>query len=85
MTDSNEQETKRPLSLARPGGRLELKKPIDAGSGQVRQSFPHGRTKTVTVEVRKKRVVAPATGPEDRKSTRLNSSHRIASRMPSSA
>ena len=59
MTDSNEQETKRPLSLARPGGRLELKKPIDAGSGQVRQSFPHGRTKTVTVEVKKKRAVEP--------------------------
>ncbi|MDB5361521.1 MAG: hypothetical protein JWO51_2818, partial [Rhodospirillales bacterium] len=59
MTDSNEQETKRPLSLARPSGRLELKKPIDAGSGQVRQSFPHGRSKTVTVEVKKKRAVEP--------------------------
>ena len=59
MTDSNEQETKRPLSLARPGGRLELKKPIDAGSGQVRQSFPHGRSKTVTVEVKKKRAIEP--------------------------
>ncbi|HLZ66852.1 MAG TPA: translation initiation factor IF-2 [Aliidongia sp.] len=59
MTDSNEQETKRPLSLARPGGRLELKKPIEAGSGQVRQSFPHGRSKTVTVEVKKKRAIEP--------------------------
>jgi translation initiation factor IF-2 len=57
MTDNNEQETKRPLSLARPGGRLELKKPIE--SGQVRQSFPHGRSKTVTVEVKRKRVVEP--------------------------
>ncbi|HWE76329.1 MAG TPA: translation initiation factor IF-2, partial [Stellaceae bacterium] len=28
-------------------------------TGQVRQSFPHGRTKTVQVEVRKKRVVGP--------------------------
>jgi translation initiation factor IF-2 len=60
MTDNSEQETKRPLSLARPGGRLELKKPIDAGSGQIRQSFTHGRSKPVTVEVKKKRIVEPA-------------------------
>jgi translation initiation factor IF-2 len=66
MTDSNEQETKRPLSLTtRPAGtgasapgRLELKKPMDpAGQGQVRQSFSHGRSKTVTVEVKKKRAI----------------------------
>src|SRR6266852_4033405 len=60
MTDSNEQEQKRPLTLARPGGRLELRKPVE--SGQVRQSFPHGRSKTVMVEVRKKRVIAPTAG-----------------------
>ncbi len=60
MTDNNDQETKRPLTLARPSaGRLELKKPLDAGQGQVRQSFPHGRTKTVTVEVKKKRAIEP--------------------------
>ncbi len=57
MTDNNEQETKRPLSLAKPGGRLELKKPAE--SAQVRQSFSHGRSKAVTVEVKKKRVVDP--------------------------
>src|ERR1700730_2450779 len=58
MTDNNEQETKRPLTLGRPGGsRLELRKPIE--TGQVRQSFPHGRSKTVPVEVRRKRVVPP--------------------------
>jgi len=45
------------LSLGRPGGKLELRKPIE--TGQVRQSFPHGRTKTVQVEVRKKRAVSP--------------------------
>jgi translation initiation factor IF-2 len=54
MTDNTDQE-KRPLSLVRPGGRLELRKPIE--TGQVRQSFPHGRSKTVQVEVRKKRAV----------------------------
>jgi translation initiation factor IF-2 len=57
MTDNAEQD-KRPLSLGQPGGgRLALRKPIE--TGQVRQSFPHGRSKTVQVEVRKKRAVGP--------------------------
>ncbi len=42
------------LSLS-PRGRLELKKTVDAG--QVRQSFSHGRSKVVAVEVRKKRTL----------------------------
>src|ERR1700733_6968430 len=57
MSDNTDQEAKRPLSLIRPGGKLELRKPIE--TGQVRQSFPHGRSKTVQVEVRKKRAVGP--------------------------
>ncbi len=60
MSDATEQEQKRPLTLARSGARLELRKSVEAG--QVRQSFSHGRSKTVTVEVRKKRVIAPAAG-----------------------
>jgi translation initiation factor IF-2 len=61
MTDKSEEQEKRPLSLIRPGGsRLELRKPIE--TGQVRQSFPHGRSKTVQVEVRKKRAVTPGSG-----------------------
>jgi len=61
MTDKTEEQEKRPLSLGRPGGsRLELRKPIE--TGQVRQSFPHGRSKTVQVEVRKKRAVTPVPG-----------------------
>ncbi|HXE16320.1 MAG TPA: translation initiation factor IF-2 [Stellaceae bacterium] len=60
MSETNETDTKQKLSLGR-GGKLELKRPAEPG--QVRQSFPHGRTKTVTVEVRKKRVVPP-TAPE---------------------
>jgi translation initiation factor IF-2 len=59
MTDNTEQETKKSLTLNRPG-RLELKKTVDAGS--VRQSFPHGRTKTVQVEVKRKRTFAPGAG-----------------------
>ncbi len=54
-------DDKRPLSLgARPGGKIEIRKPIETGS--VRQSFPHGRSKTVQVEVRKKRA-GPGAGP----------------------
>jgi translation initiation factor IF-2 len=55
MTDKG--DDKRPLTLVRPGPKLEVRKPIETGS--VRQSFPHGRSKTVQVEVRKKRVLAP--------------------------
>src|SRR5438067_12317722 len=61
MTEANEQEQKRPLTL-RSGGTLGLRRPIE--TGQVGQSFSHGRSKQVTVEVRKKRVIAPGTAPE---------------------
>ena len=54
MTEqTEEQNPKKKLSLSRPG-RLELNKTVDAG--QVRQSFSHGRSKAVTVEVRRKRT-----------------------------
>lgn len=52
MTNSHDQDRK-PLRLSQPG-RLELKKTVE--TGQVRQSFSHGRSKVVTVEVRKKRT-----------------------------
>jgi translation initiation factor IF-2 len=65
MTEANEQETheqeKRPLTL-RSGGTLGLRRPVE--TGQVRQSFSHGRSKAVTVEVRKKRVIVPGAAPE---------------------
>ena len=54
MTDINEPSAaKKTLGLSL-GGKLELKKTIDVG--QVRQSFSHGRSKAVTVEVKRKRV-----------------------------
>src|SRR5438477_11293360 len=59
MTDTKE-DSKRKLALGAKPGRLELK---SSETGQVRQSFPHGRTKTVQVEVRKKRTFAPGQGP----------------------
>ncbi len=58
MTDATKDE-KKPLTLARPG-KLELKKTVE--TGQIRQSFSHGRTKAVTVEVRKKRTFTAGEG-----------------------
>jgi translation initiation factor IF-2 len=55
MTDTKEHNPR--ISLARPSGRLELKKTVD--SGMVRQSFSHGRSKAVAVEVKRKRGVKP--------------------------
>ncbi|TCS65059.1 translation initiation factor IF-2 [Varunaivibrio sulfuroxidans] len=52
MSDTKDTD-KKPLSLNRPG-KLELKKRVE--TGQVRQSFSHGRSKMVTVEVKKKRT-----------------------------
>ena len=53
MPETKETDSKKPLSLSRPG-RLELKKTVDAG--MVKQSFSHGRSKQVSVEVKKKRT-----------------------------
>jgi len=50
MSDTKD---KKPLSLS-GSTKLEMKRP-GAAAGQVRQSFSHGRSKTVTVEVKKKR------------------------------
>ena len=54
MSDSdNDTDAKKP-------GKLSISK--GAGAGQVRQSFSHGRSKTVVVETKKKRVVTPKAG-----------------------
>ena len=58
QNDDTKSDEKRVLK-ARPG-RLELKKTVDAG--QVRQSFSHGRTKSVAVEVRRKRTFTKGSG-----------------------
>jgi translation initiation factor IF-2 len=58
MTESNDQDRKAPLKLS--SGKLELKKTVE--TGQVRQSFSHGRSKVVTVEVKKKRTFAADAG-----------------------
>jgi translation initiation factor IF-2 len=54
MSKETEQEGKKVLSLS-GRGRMSLTKTVEAG--QVRQSFSHGRSKTVTVEVKRKRAI----------------------------
>jgi translation initiation factor IF-2 len=55
MTDQNDTAKKETLKVSNPG-KLSLTKTIDAG--KVKQNFTHGRSKTVTVEVRKTRTFA---------------------------
>ncbi len=63
MSDGgNDQDTAKGRLSLRPAGPLGLGRTVDAGS--VRQSFSHGRSKVVQVEVRKKRgPVAPTPPP----------------------
>jgi translation initiation factor IF-2 len=56
-TDGGQDAAKGRLSL-RPAARLELGRTVDAGS--VKQSFSHGRTKNVQVEIRKTRAPGPS-------------------------
>ncbi len=60
MSESNDQDAGKGRLSLRPAGRLELGRTVDAGS--VRQSFSHGRSKVVQVEVRKKRSPVGAPG-----------------------
>ena len=60
MSETREPEDKKSLTLALPR-RVELKKTVDWG--EVRQSFSHGRTRTVQVEVKKKRTIASEVAP----------------------
>jgi translation initiation factor IF-2 len=57
MSDQNDQDAAKNRLSLRPAGRLEIGKTVDAGS--VRQSFSHGRSKVVQVEVVKKRAPTP--------------------------
>ena len=47
------EEKKITLSLSRP---TDVKKPLGLSDSKVRQSFSHGKSKVVTVEVKKKRT-----------------------------
>ena len=66
MSDINDQGDKSGRgTVARPGksSTLTLNRTVDAG--HVRQSFSHGRSKPVVVEVRKKRTIASPGVPEE--------------------
>jgi len=56
MSEGNDQDQGKGRLSLRPSGRVELGRTVDAGS--VRQSFSHGRSKVVQVEVRKTRAPA---------------------------
>ena len=55
MNDTNDNVKKETLKMANPS-RLQLTKTVE--SGKVKQNFTHGRSKSVTVEVRKTRTFA---------------------------
>ncbi|MSP00893.1 MAG: translation initiation factor IF-2 [Acetobacteraceae bacterium] len=54
MSESNDQDGGKGRLSLRPAARLEVGRTVDAGS--VRQTFSHGRSKVVQVEVRKSRA-----------------------------
>lgn len=57
MSDKEDTEGKK---LSAPGKRLSLTRTVDAG--RVKQSFSHGRSKSVVVEKRRKRIIRPVDG-----------------------
>ena len=60
MTENNDQDQKSKLRLSRPGGKLGLKQSVGDGSaGPMRAPMASGRSKTVTVEVKRKRTFDP--------------------------
>ena len=59
MSDGNDQDAAKGRLSLRPASRAEVGRTVDAGS--VRQSFSHGRSKVVQVEVRKNRAPVPGT------------------------
>jgi translation initiation factor IF-2 len=61
MSEGNDQDTGKSRLSLRPAGRGEVGRTVDGGS--VRQSFSHGRSKVVQVEVRKTRAPRPNIGP----------------------
>jgi translation initiation factor IF-2 len=73
-TETPEPPTRKPLKLS-SSGKLELKKTVDGG--QVKQSFPHGRSKTVAVEVKKKRTFAPGAGGKMEAVSELEAKHHV--------
>ena len=62
MSDAKGQDRNTRIGLSRPSARLELKKTVE--SGTIRQSFSHGRSKAVAVEVKRRRAARAVTAGE---------------------
>ncbi len=62
MSDAKGQDRNPRIGLSRQSARLELKKTVE--SGTIRQSFSHGRSKAVAVEVKRRRSARGATAGE---------------------
>ncbi len=62
MSDAKGQDRNTRIGLSRPSARLELKKTVE--SGTIRQSFSHGRSKAVAVEVKRRRSARGTTAGE---------------------
>ncbi len=58
-------------------GRQPIKLKVGGGSGTVRQSFSHGRTKAVIVEKKRKRIVAPKTAAQKVKDAKAKAQAEI--------
>ena len=88
MSEGNDQDAAKGRLSLRPAGRLELGRTVDAGS--VRQSFSHGRSKVVQVEVRKTRAPGrrprrPGTPPPGARRRRAVAPRARGSRAPDAA
>src|SRR5262245_26446821 len=73
MTETKE-VTEKTLRGAAPRKPLSLKRTVDAG--HVKQSFSHGRSKSVVVEKKKKRTIA-APGGADAESAEVEEAERL--------
>ncbi|MGO9997107.1 MAG: translation initiation factor IF-2 [Acetobacteraceae bacterium] len=83
MSETNDQDTGKGRLSLRPAGRLELGRTVDAGS--VRQSFSHGRSKVVQVEVRKKRAPVGTPGAQPAGSAPPSTAKAPGERQPAPA
>ena len=68
MSDQEDKKEKKTLSLS--SGKLSAKKPAE--TSQIRQSFSHGRSKTVAVEVKRPRAIDTALGQGAQAKKRIN-------------
>src|SRR5262245_28574763 len=86
MNDTNDPgDRKHGAGPQGPSGRtLSLRRPA-VEQGRVRQNFPHGRSKTVVVETKRKRVIQPAKPAESESAAASKAPSPAASPAPATA